>query len=62
MGLHYSFQTPSKLYFVLDYVNGGELYFHLNKEKKFSEKRALFYAAELTSALGFLHDHHVLYR
>jgi len=62
VGLHYSFQTASKLYFVLDYVNGGELYFHLNKDKKFTEKRALFYAAELTSALGFLHDHHVLYR
>ena len=37
-------------------------YFHLNKEKKFPEKRALFYAAEITSALGFLHEHNVLYR
>eukprot|EP00041_Stephanoeca_diplocostata_P019621 m.426244 g.426244 ORF g.426244 m.426244 type:complete len:500 (-) comp21354_c0_seq3:2739-4238(-) len=62
VALHYSFQTPGKIYFVLDYVNGGELYFHLNRDKKFSERRSLFYAAELTSALGFLHDHNVLYR
>eukprot|EP00040_Diaphanoeca_grandis_P029086 m.169374 g.169374 ORF g.169374 m.169374 type:complete len:482 (-) comp31565_c0_seq1:85-1530(-) len=62
VGLHYSFQTPSKLYFVLDYVNGGELYFHLNKEKKFSVGRSLFYAAELTSGLGFLHGHNIIYR
>ena len=60
-GLHYSFQSPSKLYFVLDYVNGGELYFHLNRERKFSVERSIFYAAELTSALGFLHGLNILY-
>jgi len=62
VGLHYSFQSPSKLYFVLDYVNGGELYFHLNRERKFSVERSIFYAAELTSALGFLHGLNILYR
>ena len=31
VGLHYSFQSRDKLYFVLDYVNGGELFFHLQK-------------------------------
>ena len=39
VGLHYSFQTSSKLYFVLDYVNGGELFFHL-KKGAFGEARA----------------------
>ena len=38
--LHYSFQTADKLYFVLDYVNGGELFFHLQRERCFSEARA----------------------
>ena len=62
VGLYYSFQTPAKLYFVLDYVNGGELFFHLQREKRFSVPRALFYAAEITSALTFMHSHDVVYR
>lgn len=40
VGLHYSFQTGNKLYFVLDYVNGGELFFHLQRERVFEEPRA----------------------
>lgn len=62
VGLQFSFQTPSKLYFVLDYANGGELFFHLQREKRFSIQRALFYSAEITSALGFMHRNNVLYR
>jgi len=38
VGMHYSFQTSSKLYFVLDYVNGGELFFHL-KRGEFGEAK-----------------------
>lgn len=49
--LHYAFQTPDKLYFILDFVNGGELFSHLRKEKKFSEWRAKYYAAEIILAL-----------
>uniref|UniRef100_A0A4W5QFU4 Serine/threonine-protein kinase Sgk1 n=1 Tax=Hucho hucho TaxID=62062 RepID=A0A4W5QFU4_9TELE len=56
VGLHYSFQTPEKLYFVLDYVNGGELFFHLQRERCFLEPRARFYAAEVASAIGYLHS------
>lgn len=62
VGLQYSFQTPTKLYFVLDYANGGELFFHLQREKRFSVPRALFYAAEITSALGYLHKLNIVYR
>eukprot|EP00056_Hartaetosiga_gracilis_P004806 m.78260 g.78260 ORF g.78260 m.78260 type:complete len:516 (-) comp11948_c0_seq2:1282-2829(-) len=62
VGLHYSFQTKKKLYFVLDYVNGGELFFHLQREKRFSPLRAQFYAAEITSALGYLHEMDIIYR
>ena len=40
VGLHFSFQTSTKLYFVLDYVNGGELFFHLQRERVFEEPRA----------------------
>ncbi|XP_015679896.1 serine/threonine-protein kinase Sgk3 isoform X1 [Protobothrops mucrosquamatus] len=62
VGLHYSFQTIEKLYFVLDFVNGGELFFHLQKERTFPEHRAKFYAAEIASALGYLHSIKIVYR
>ncbi|XP_063065649.1 serine/threonine-protein kinase Sgk2 [Engraulis encrasicolus] len=62
VNLHYSFQTPEKLYFVLDYVNGGELFYHLQRERCFSEPRARFYAAELASAIGYLHSLNIVYR
>uniref|UniRef100_A0A8D0C9I0 Serine/threonine-protein kinase Sgk1 n=1 Tax=Scleropages formosus TaxID=113540 RepID=A0A8D0C9I0_SCLFO len=62
VGLHYSFQTTDKLYFVLDYVNGGELFYHLQRERVFLEPRARFYIAEMASALGYLHSLHIIYR
>ena len=60
--LHWSFQTADKLYFVMDYVNGGELFFHLAQTGKFSEERTKFYIAELVCALGYLHDRDIIYR
>jgi serine/threonine protein kinase len=36
VNLNYSFQTPDKLYFIMDYINGGELFYHLQKEHKFT--------------------------
>ncbi|EFX74573.1 hypothetical protein DAPPUDRAFT_108775 [Daphnia pulex] len=62
VSLHASFQTREKLYFVLDFVNGGELFFHLQRERHFSEARARFYSAEMASALGYLHSAGVVYR
>ena len=43
--LHYAFQSNECLYFVTDFLNGGELFFHLCNEIRFSEDRAKFYAA-----------------
>ncbi|EGD82834.1 AGC/AKT protein kinase [Salpingoeca rosetta] len=60
--LHYSFQTPDLLCFVMEYVNGGELFFHLRKEKKFSEDRTRIYIAEILLALTYLHDQGIIYR
>ena len=60
--LHYAFQTPAKLYFVMDFLNGGELFYHLRKDQKFSERRACFYAAQLVEALRCLHMNGVIYR
>lgn len=55
--LHYAFQTEEKLYFVLDYAAGGELFFHLSRMKKFPEPVARFYCAEIILALEALHKH-----
>jgi len=60
--LRYAFQTPAKLYLVLDFLSGGELFFHLSKEVKFSTKRAKFYTAELVLALGHMHELDIIYR
>ena len=60
--LHYSFQTSETLYFVTDFLNGGELFFHLCNEIRFSEDRARFYAAEIVLALQHLHANGIIYR
>lgn len=40
--MHFAFQTEDKLYFVMDYINGGELFYHLTREKRFSEDRVRY--------------------
>ncbi|KAK9464307.1 kinase-like domain-containing protein [Lipomyces arxii] len=60
--LKFSFQSPEKLYFVLAFVNGGELFHHLQREGKFDLNRARFYTAELLCALECLHEFNVIYR
>ena len=45
--LYYTFQTTDKLYFIMDFINGGELFFHLQQERIFDEKRVQFYCAEI---------------
>lgn len=53
--LHYSFQTPTRLYLVLDFVNGGHLFFQLYKQGFFMEDLARFYTAEIILAVSHLH-------
>ncbi|KAM6467721.1 RAC-gamma serine/threonine-protein kinase isoform 7-T10 [Liasis olivaceus] len=60
--LKYSFQTKDRLCFVMEYVNGGELFFHLSRERVFSEDRTRFYGAEIVSALDYLHSGKIVYR
>ena len=47
---------------VLDYMSGGELFFWLKKDRRFTETRARLYAAEITVALEALHSANIIYR
>uniref|UniRef100_A0A1A8UCH3 non-specific serine/threonine protein kinase n=1 Tax=Nothobranchius furzeri TaxID=105023 RepID=A0A1A8UCH3_NOTFU len=60
--LKYAFQTNDRLCFVMEYANGGELFFHLSRDRVFTEDRARFYGAEIVSALEYLHSRNVVYR
>jgi len=62
VSLRYAFQSDAKLYMVLDFFNGGELFFHLKREGRFTEKRSKFYAGEICLALGHLHSKGIIYR
>jgi len=62
VNLHYAFQTPKKLYIVLEYCAGGELFFHLSRAGRFSEGRCKFYASEILLALEYLHSLDIIYR
>lgn len=62
MKLQFSFQDAQHLYLIMDFINGGELFYHLQQEGKFTEERTRFYAAELILALDYLHKAGVVYR
>lgn len=62
VGLKFSFQSETELFFVTDYKSGGELFWHLQREGRFTEGRAKFYIAELILALEHLHKYNIVYR
>lgn len=62
VSLKFCFQLPDKLYFVLDFINGGELFHHLQREKTFSLPRSKLYICELLLAIEHLHSLNVIYR
>lgn len=60
--LFYALHDDEKVYLMLQYVPGGELFMHLSKENFLTEKTAAFYAAQMAAALKHLHDLGVVYR
>ena len=60
--LMYAFQTTDKLYMVLEYMGGGELFHWLKEHRRFSEPRARLYTAEIGLGLGAMHDINIVYR
>ncbi|KAG7363046.1 serine/threonine protein kinase [Nitzschia inconspicua] len=62
VGMNMAFQSRDKLYFVLDYCAGGELFFHLGKVGHFPVARTRFYAAEIILAISYVHSLDIIYR
>ena len=60
--LRYAFQNPQKLYMVMDYCPGGELFFHIQRVERFNEEAVKFYGAKLVLALDHLHKNNIIYR
>lgn len=60
--MSYVFQTDQKVYFVMNFIRGGELFTHLNNEKRFPEEKAKFYAIQIMLSIGYLHKQDIIYR
>ena len=62
VNLYYAFQDQYKLYFIQEFMQGGELFFHLQKEKKFNSEKTKFYTIEILLALEDIHKNNMIYR
>ncbi|XP_062505273.1 protein kinase C iota type-like isoform X2 [Corticium candelabrum] len=62
VGLHSCFQTESRLFFVIEYVGGGDMMFHMQRQRRLPEDHARFYSSEICCALNYLHERGIIYR
>jgi len=62
VSLHWAFQTSTHLFLVLDFCNGGELFFHMLQRGRFEDRDAMFYFCEILLGLEYLHSQQILYR
>lgn len=62
VGMVFCFQTEERIYFVMPFIRGGELFSHLRTEKFFKEDKVRFYAATIGIAIDYLHNHGIIYR
>ena len=62
VGIKFAFQDKEKLYIITEFMQGGEIFYHLHKERKFNTEKTKFYISEIVLALEFLHNKHMLYR
>jgi protein-serine/threonine kinase len=61
--MQYVFQKSYRIYFVMDYISGGEMFYHIQLQNRFSENQVKFFASSVALALGYLHKQlNVIYR
>lgn len=61
-GLIFGFQTEERIFFVMPFLSGGELFQHLRKARRFDEEKTRFYGAQIALAIDYLHQNGILYR
>lgn len=62
VNLHSAFDTPSRIYFVMEYISGGDLMCHIQEKKRFHQGRTRFYACEVLTAIQYFHTNGIIYR
>ena len=62
VNIKFAFQDKDNLYIITEFMQGGELFFHLHKEKRFKDEKAKFYIIEIILAIEYLHKNKMLYR
>ena len=62
LGMDFVFQNDLRIYFVMPFVRGGELYIHFAKSKRFPEETVKFYAVQIILAIGYLHEQGIVHR
>ena len=62
VSMHYVFQRTCRIYFVMDYVDGGELFQYMRNLRRFKQDHVAFYSAQIAMALGYLHNNNIMYR
>ena len=60
--MYATFQTPERLYYVMEFLNGGDLMYHIQCHGQFTPAQCQFYTAEICVGLGYLHSQGVVYR
>ena len=62
VAMHYVFQRTCRIYFVMDYVDGGELFQYMRSQRHFQPSHVAFYTAQIALALSYLHSNNIMYR
>jgi serum/glucocorticoid-regulated kinase 2 len=62
VNMHFAFQDKENLYLVMDYLQGGDLRFHLSEHRRFSQDITKFFVACLVQGLEYIHQHNIIHR
>ena len=62
VNMYYAFQDRENLYLVMDYLSGGDLRYHICKNRRFNEETTRFFVACLVSGLEYFHEKNIIHR